>query len=221
MEKYIIVGIVLVAAILLHFIITKVLTKKYTYKLMKLITQDEQTFLNELDSLVVKYLFPVFNREFFRLNYYIINTNDNKVKEQLSLMENINMNHKQKLSLYQTVFKYFVSINKKSDARNILRKISAFVDENNLDKDIKTAYEMEIKIYLDKDIKAIPYIDAQLEDCTDQEKAVKYLEKAYIYKANNQMTNAIDCMNKVIEFTEDPRQKETFKQLIDNNLEDL
>lgn len=221
MNKYIIVALVLLGTFLLHQIITKVLEKKYTYSLMQSITDDEETFANKLDNIIVKYIIPIYNREFFRLNYYIVHSNGQKIKEQLALMEDLKMTKTQQLSLYQTVLKYYITVNKKTEARNISRKINAFVDENNLDKDIKTQHEMEIRIYLDKDIKAIPYIDSILEDCTDQEKAVRYLEKTYIYKANGQLNNAIESMNKVIEYTTDEKQKQTFKVLLANNLENL
>lgn len=221
MNKYIIIAVVLISTFLLHQIITKALEKKYTYSLMKSITDDEETFSNKLDSLIVKYLIPIYNREFFRLNYYIVHSNTQKVKDQLASMEGLKMTKSQQLSLYQTVFKYYITINKKTEARNISRKINIFVDENNLDKDIKKQYEMEIKIYLDKDIKAIPYIDSILEDCDDAEKAIRYLEKTYIYKENNQLDKAKECMNKVIEYTPDEAQKKTFKDLLENNLEGL
>ena len=221
MNKYIIIAVVLLGTFLLHQIITKALEKKYTYSLMKSITDDEQTFTNKLDSLIVKYLIPIYNREFFRLNYYIVHSNAQKIKEQLASMEDLKMSKTQQLTLYQTVFKYYITTNKKTEARNISRKINAFVDENNLDKDIKTQHEMEIRIYLDKDIKAIPYIDSILEDCTDQEKAIRYLEKTYIYKANNQLDKAKECMNKVIEYTNDEKQKQIFKELLADNLENL
>lgn len=221
MNKYIIIVVVLIGSFLIHQIITKILEKKYTQSLMKSITEDEETFSKNLDSLAVKYIIPIFNREFLRLNYYIIHSNDKKVKEQLSFMEGLKMNNAQHLSLYQTAFKYFITINKKTDARNISRKINAFVDEHNLDKDIKTQYEMEIKIYLDKDINAIPYIDSILEECSDQEKAIRYLEKTYIYKENNQLEDAKECMKKVIEYTTDKTQKQVFIDLLANNLKEL
>ena len=221
MNKYIIIAVVLIGTFLVHKVITSVLEKKYTYSLMKSITDDEQTFTKKLDSLIVKYLIPMYNRELFRLNYYIVHSDTKKVKEQFTAMEGLKMTKNQQLTLYQTVFKYFITINKKSEARNISRKINAFVDENNLDKDIKKQYEMEIRIYLDKDIKAISYIDSILKECSDQEKAVRYLEKTYIYKANDQLKDAMECMNKVIEYTTDEKQKETFKELLANNLKDL
>ena len=221
MNKYIIIAITLLGTFLLHQIITKTLEKKYTYSLMQSITEDEETFAKKLDSVIVKYLIPIYNREFFRLNYYIVHSDTKKVKEQLAEMENLKMTSAQHLSLYQTVFKYFITINKKTEARNISRKINVLVDENNMDKEIKTQHEMEIRIYLDKDIKTIPYIDSILEDCSDQEKAVRYLEKTYIYKANDQLNNAKECMNKVIEYTTDEKQKQIFKDLLANNLKDL
>lgn len=221
MNKYIIIAVVLIGTFLLHQIITKILEKKYTYSLMQSITEDEETFTKKLDSLVIKYLIPIYNREFFRLNYYIVHSNDKKVKEQLSFMEGLKMNNAQHLTLYQTVFKYFITVNKKTDARNISRKINAFVDEHNLDKDIKTQYEMEIKIYLDKDINAIPYIDSIIENCDDQEKSIRYLEKTYIYKENKQLEKAKECMEKVIEYTTDNTQKQIFIDLLANDLKEL
>lgn len=221
MKKYIIIGIVLIVTFLAHQFLTKFLIKKHTYKLMNLITKDEETFFNQLDSLLSKYLFPVYNREYFRLNYFIVHIQHSKIKEQFVKMESLKMTNNQRLALYQTVFKYYVSVNKKTDAKNLLRKINAFVDENNLDTEIKKQYEMEYKIYLDKDIKAIPYIDAILKDCPDSEKAVRYLEKTYIYKENKELELAKECMKKVIEYTPDSKQKEIFQDLLDKNLQDL
>lgn len=221
MKKYIIIGVVLVVTFLAHQFLTKFLIKKYTYKLMSLITKDETTFFNQLDSLIVKYLFPVYNREFFRLNYFIVNIQHNKIKEQFATMETLKMSNNQRLALYQTVFKYFISVNKKTETKNLLRKINAFIDENNLDKEIKKQYEMEYRIYLEKDIKAIPYIDSILQNCEDSEKAVRYLEKTYIYKENNKLDLAKECMKKVIEYTPDTTQKQIFTDLLKDNLKDL
>ena len=221
MNKYIIIAIVLVTTFVLHQILTKILEKKYTYKLMQSISKDEQTFEKELNSFMVKYLIPIYNREFFRLNYYIVHTKDKKIKEQLSLMEDLKMSINQHLSLYDAVFNYFITVNKKTDARKMSRKINVFVDENNLDSEMKTQYEMKIKIYIDKDISAIPYIDSMLENADDKEKAVRFLEKTYIYKENNKLDDAMECMRKVIEYTPDEKQKQIFQNLLNNNLKGL
>ena len=221
MNKYIIIAIVLVTTFVLHQILTKILIKKYTYKLMQSISKDEQTFEKELNSFMVKYLIPIYNREFFRLNYYIVHTKDKRIKEQLSLMEDLKMSINQHLSLYDAVFNYFITVNKKTDARNMSRKINVFVDENNLDSEIKTQYEMKIKIYIDKDINAIPYIDSMLENADDKEKAVRFLEKTYIYKENNKLDDAMECMRKVIEYTPDDKQKQIFQNLLNNKLKGL
>lgn len=221
MKKYIIIAVVLIVTFLAHQLLTKTLIKKYTYKLMSSLTTDEESFFKLLDSIIVKYLFPVYNREFFRLNYYIVNIKHEKIKKQFADMEQLKMTNSQHLALYQSVFKYFISVNKKTDAKNLLRKLNAFIDENNLDTEIKKQYEMEYKIYLEKDIKAIPYIDSLLKDCTDAEKAVHYLEKTYIYKENNQLDLAKECMQQVIAYTPDEKQKQAFQELLDNNLKNL
>ena len=136
-------------------------------------------------------------------------------------MEDLKMSINQHLSLYDAVFNYFITVNKKTDARNMSRKINVFVDENNLDSEMKTQYEMKIKIYIDKDISAIPYIDSMLENADDKEKAVRFLEKTYIYKENNKLDDAMECMRKVIEYTPDEKQKQIFQNLLNNNLKGL
>ena len=203
----IIVGVVL--AIIIN-IIRKYLEKRYTIKLMKAMMADEDDFLKLLDSFVVKYLFAPYNREFMRLNNYIARGADKKVKEQISLMEKMRMNRKQRFAVYQTAFQYFITV-----------KMNIFIDENNLDPQMKKSIEMDMKMYFDKDISTIPYIDEKIEDSDDAEKAVWNLKKAYVLKANKKLEEAKECIRLVIQYTNDPTQKKIMQELLDNDLKDL
>lgn len=214
----IIVGIIL--AVIIN-IVGKYIRKKYTIKLMKAMMADEDEFLKLLDSFIVKYLFAPYNREFMRLNNYIARSADKKVKEQISLMEKMRMNRKQRFAVYQTAFQYFITVNSESNAKNMQRKMNNFIDENNLDPEMKKSIEMDMKMYFDKDMSTIPYIDEKIEDSDDAEKAVWNLKKAYVLKANKKLEDAKECIRLVIQYTKDPTQKKIMQELLDNDLKDL
>lgn len=222
MEKFI-VGIVafLVVLVVVYFV-RKALIKKYTMDLMKLlVSQNENEFIKLLDSGMVKTLFVPFNREYMRLNFYIAHGQDSKIKEQVSLMDQMRVDRKQRYATYNTVFQYFISTNNETNARNMQRKMNAFIDENNLDPNMKYDLRMEIRMYFDKDMGTIPYIDEHLENANDQDKAVWNLRKAFVLKENNKLDEAIKCMEIVVKHTSDPTQKREMQELIDNNLKDL
>ncbi|WP_294562770.1 hypothetical protein [uncultured Traorella sp.] len=214
----VIVGILVVVVMNL---VRKYLEKRYTIKLMKAIMTDEDEFLKLVDSFMVKYLFPPYNREFMRLNNYIARGADKKVKEQISLMEQMRMNRNQRFAVYQTAFQYFITINSESNAKNMQRKMNAFIDENKLDPEMKKTIDMDMKMYFDKDISTLPYIDEKLENCDDADKAVWNLKKAYVLKANQKLEEAKECIRLVMQYTNDPTQKQIMQDLLDNNLKDL
>lgn len=214
----VVVAVVIAAAL---FIAKRVLVKKYTMKLMGAIITDEQEFLNLVDSFMVKMLFQPFNREYMRLNCYIANGADKKVKEQISLMDQMRVASNQRFAVYQTALQYFISTNDKSNAKNMQRKMNAFIDENNMDASLKEDINMDIKMYFDKDLSTISYIDEKLQDCSDAQKAVWNLKKAYVLKANDKLDEAVECMKIVVEYTTDPTQKQIMQELVDNRLKDL
>lgn len=223
MNKQILIGIIgAVVALVIILLVRKYYIKKYTMELMQCLMNDDiQPFLNKLDSFGVKTLFPPFNREYMRLNYYMAHGMDKKVKEQISMMDKMKADRKQRFASYQSAFQYFVSVNSESNAKNMQRKMNAFIEENNLDPELKKKTEMEMRIYFDKDIKTIPYIDEQLQNCSEAETAVWNFKKAFIYKANHKLDEAMKCMQIVVDTTTDPTQKKVMQELMDHNLKDL
>lgn len=222
-SKQIAIAVVVTLAVLtITYIVKKELTKKYTMKLMKaVIEEDDEKFDQIADSFMVKMLFEPFNREFLRLNRYIAKGSDKKVKEQLSLIEGMRTSRNQRLTTYQTVFQYFLSTDNVSNAKNIQRKINAFVDEYKLDEEIKRAVDMDVRMFFDHDLSTIPYIDEKLADCSDQEKAVWNYRKAYVLNFNSKHDEAMACMQEVLKYTTDPMQKEIMQKIVDNDLKDL
>lgn len=221
MNKVTIAFIICIVLTILLYLGQKYLERRYTIKMMKAILEDEQKFMELCDSFVVKMVFHPFNREYMRLNCYIAHASDKKVKEQVSLIEKMRVNTKQLYQTYQTAFQYFISTNKESSAKNMQRKLNAFIDENRIDPSAKTAIEMDIKMYFDKDLNTLPYIDEKLEDCTDAETAVWNFRKAFILKYNGKLDEAKKCMEIVVKYTTEPTQKKEMQRLLDNDLKDL
>ena len=80
---------------------------------------------------------------------------------------------------------------------------------------------MEMNIVFKKDINAISYIDENLKDCSNPDKVALNIKKARIYKANNQLEEAKQCIRLVLDLTEDADEREIIQHLLDNNLNEL
>lgn len=219
---YILIIGILVITVLYHFI-KKHLVNKYSNELMELIINgDEEKFNELLDSNVVKYVFAPFNREYMRLNLYIMNNKTNKVKEQIDLIKRMNLLAQQKIAAYKIAFQYYVSIKSEGNARKLLKTICDLVDKNDkLDKAIKLECSMEIKMVFDKDLKTIPYIDDNLKECSNPEKVAWLIKKATLLKSNNKLEDAIECIKQALVYTTDEDEKEIINELINSRLENL
>lgn len=222
MKNWIVSAVVVIAVLIVIYFVRKYLIKKYTVELMKTLMEDEEKFFNLLDSFKIKLLFQPFNREYLRLNNYIARGADKKIKEQIAVMDKMRVDRKQRFATYQTVFQYYLSQDNETQARNMQRKMNAFVDENNLDPGLKEKMNMEIKMYFDKALSTLPYIDQNLEEASsDEDKAVWNLRKAFVLKENNRLDEAKECMKIVVECTSDPTMKKEMQDLLDNDLKDL
>ena len=182
---------------------------------------DREAFVTLLDSTKVKELFAPYNREYMRLNMYITYSMDKDIRKQVELISNMPITTQQKLAVYQLVFQYYVSSNNEKEARLIKKQIEELVDAKKLDIEIKTELEMEISIVFKKDINAISYIDGKLKDCSIPDKVAWNVKKARIYKANNRLDDAMQCIQLVLDYTEDLDEKEIIQNLLNNNLNEL
>lgn len=219
--KTIICVVLILVLIVVQFIGRKVMTNRYTMKLMKAILGEEEAFMKLNDSFMVKMLFHPFNREYMRLNYYVMHESKENVKKQLALFDQMRISKEQHLAVYQMAFQFFLTNEMEDDARKLLEKVKIFVDENQLDPNLKENMEMDIRMYIDKDISTLSFIDEKLQNCTSEQKALWNLKKVYVLKSNDRLDEAMACMKIVIDNTSDPTQKQMLQELLDRRLEDL
>lgn len=215
---YIILLISFVAGI---FLIRKLLTIVYTKKLVNVFTNHPEQFEKILDSKPVRLLFEVFNREFMRLNFYITYSKKGKVDEQVEKLEKTNMNINQRFSVFQLLLQFYISINDEKKAKKLQKRYNSFIDENKLEKVLKSNMDMELKIHFDKDLSTLSYIDSHLNNCNDTERVVWNFKKAIVLKANNKLEEAKSCIQQVILYTKDEKQKEVMQELLQNELKEL
>ncbi|MGN1344710.1 MAG: hypothetical protein ACI4U3_09025 [Traorella sp.] len=212
-----IIGIVAIAI----FFGRSLMIQKLSNELISLMGKDEEKFMKKINSLAVKLSFQPFNRDFMVLNHYIMTENEEKIEDQFNYLDAHKLNKKQTLSLYQNVFMYYIKKNNAEKAKDVYGRLCQYVDEKNLDTNIKDKYRKDLAVYIDKDIQIIDELDEMIKNANDDGKALLYLEKTYVYKYNHKMDEAFKSMNKVLEYTKNPAQKKVMQDLLDNKLEAL
>lgn len=213
--------IILISLIAFVYLTKKLLTMYYTKKLVNEFTNNPDHFEKILDSKPVRLLFEVFNREYMRLNFFITYSKKGKVDEQVEKFEKMKLNINQTFSVFQLILQYYISIHDEKKAKKLQKRYNAFIDENKLDKVLKSNMDMELKIHFDKDLSTLSYIDSHLKNCSNSEKVAWNFKKAIVLKANNKLEEAKQCIQNVIENTLDDKQKEIMQELLKNDLKEL
>ncbi|MGN1344535.1 MAG: hypothetical protein ACI4U3_08140 [Traorella sp.] len=214
------VVLILVFLVIMHFG-KAFLLSRYTVKLMNSISKDDQSFFKLVDSFGCKMLFEPFNRDFMKLNYYILHDDEKNVQEQYHKLESHKLSKDQTLAIYEKIFKYYITKNNRQQAIEIYDKVKKYLKEKELDNHILLNYEKDIKVYLDKDMDAIKLLDDMIQKSNQQYQSMYYIEKAYVLKHNNYLDQAKECIKNVIELSEDEQEKQVMKDLLDSNLQAL
>ena len=214
-------GIIIAVIALSIYFGRNLMINKLTKKLMNVIGQNDSEFTKLINSFVVKMSFQPFNRDYMTLNHYIMLDDSKKVEDQFNYLDAHKLNKNQTLNVYQKVFMYYLKKNNSIKAKDVYKRLCDYVDEKKLDSKIKEGYEKDIKVYLEKDIKVLTTLDEMLENANDDAKSLLYLEKAYVLKYNKRLDEAKECVQKVIEYTNNPSQKQVMQDLLNNNLKAL
>ncbi len=214
-------GIIIAVVALALYFGRNILNNKLSRDLMNVVGQDDAKFMKLINSFAVKMSFQPFNRDYMTLNHYIMMDNEAKVEEQFNYLDAHKLNKNQTLTIYQKTFMYYLKKNNSIKAKDVYNRVCSYVDEKKLDESIKSSYEKDILVYLDKNPKVLKVLDEMIKEGNDDAKALLYLEKTYVLKYNNRMEEALKCMKKVIEYTKNPSQKKVMQDLLDTNLKAL
>lgn len=154
----------LIAVILIMVVVTFVGTQYFKQRIFKkLVTnlqkRDFDAYFKVLDSLSCKYFYPPFNREYMRLNAYMMIPDQKKIGEQFDLMLGMRMAKKQDLDVSIKAFYYYLDEENKKKCRELLERLKK-LDQEGMAHECEVIYD----IFLCKETKYIETMEEQLKD---------------------------------------------------------
>ena len=164
MNKMTVVIIVFVVTAILCTVLSKVLKNNIFKKLLKeLKDANFDEYFKTIDSMLCKLYFPAFNREYMRLNGYVIKGNKKEVDGQFEVLLSMRVNKKQEIDIVMKAFYYFLEDENKKKAKQMLERIRKFGD------DYYNESEVMYNVCIEKSIQYIDEMEEALKDpeCKD------------------------------------------------------
>lgn len=156
---YKIIIIAIVATIVL-VVITQVWKQRILKKLFTYLQQGKfEEYFKLLDSFSCKYLYPAFNREYMRLNGYLMKADVKKIEECFDLILRMRMNKKQELDVVIKAFYYYLDEGNKKKCKTLLARLKNIADES-IAQECKVIYD----ILLEEKTAYIDDMEAQLKE---------------------------------------------------------
>ncbi len=165
----IIIAIVTIVLIFLPIIIRKQLLKKM---ILALDHKDFDTLYEILDSKLCIKSYPLFNREFMRLNGYLSQEDDKKIVKQFDYLKSLNLAPKQMASVSTRGFYYYLEKKNKIKAEEMLTLAKGCADERSYQN-----MEIQDSILLKKESKYIDECKKMLDSIWDGNSTIKEEDK--------------------------------------------
>ena len=200
--------IAMVAAVFLFDMGLQVLQGKKRDKLLKKLSElmankEFEEFEKLIDSDEVRKAFPIYNRNFLKLNEAFLKEDKDAISEAFQSFSGLTMNKVQKEALYQKAFYYYLSIKDKGNCR-------AYYD---LLKDLGVKDQETLDIMYDTYIlNGYKYLDQLLEKCgegKDPKNLPIYSILADVYRNKGEEVKAKEYEDLVIELSEEIRNRKT------------
>lgn len=180
---------IIVFAVVLTIVLvvaTQVWKQRILKKLMEALQkQDFDAFFKRLDTLSCKYFYPPFNREYMRLNGYVLKGDKKKVEECFELLLQMRKSKKQELDVVIKAFYYYIDENNKRKCKALLERMKTIADES-ITQECQVLYD----ILLEEETKYIEDMEEQLKDeaLQDAQKGMFHymLALQYNYKHDEQ-----------------------------------
>lgn len=161
--NYVIIAIVVVA---LSTIVIQILKRTQFKKLLTYLqTGDFKTFEAKIDTPLMKYLYPQFNRDYLRLNAYVLQGDEKKIEAGLQRLLSYKMSKKQKEDVYMKAFNYYVGVEKPGKAKEALDLVKT-LDHPAMEAEAQRIYDIFM-------MKKSNYIDEMLEQFEMQDSTAK------------------------------------------------
>lgn len=161
--NYVIIAIVVVA---LSTIVIQILKRTQFKKLLTYLqTGNFKTFEEKIDTPLMKYLYPQFNRDYLRLNAYVLQGDEKKIEAGLQKLLSYKMSKKQKEDVYMKAFNYYVGVEKPGKAKEALDLVKT-LDHPAMEAEAQRIYDIFM-------MKKSNYIDEMLEQFEMQDSTAK------------------------------------------------
>ncbi len=151
-NKILVITIFAIVVTVILIVVTQLWKQSIFKKLFSYLQQGKfDEYFKLLDSFGCKYFYPAFNREYMRLNGYMMKADVKKIEECFDLILHMRMNKKQELDVVIKAFYYYLDEENKKKCKTMLTRLKNIADEN-IYKECKVIYDIlleEKTIYID------------------------------------------------------------------------
>ena len=172
MDKNVIILIVVIVTVILIFLPIWIRKQLLNKMIRALDHKDFNTLYETLDSKLCVKSYPLFNREFMRLNGYLAQEDDKKIQSQFDYLKSLNLAPKQLASVSTRGFYYYFEKRNKKKAEEMLALSKDCVDERSYKN-----MEIQDSILLKKEAKYIAECKKMLESMWDGSSSIKEEDK--------------------------------------------
>lgn len=145
--------------------------------------QDYTAYMKLLNSLPCKYLFPLYNREYMRLNAYIMQGDTKQIENQFDyLLHRVRLLTKQEFDLLTKAFYFYIDENKKDKAKETLHRLKKVCK----DKEYLQRCEEMYDVFIEKKSNHIKMMEKAIETMEGIDRGMYHymLALQYRYKKN-------------------------------------
>lgn len=167
------IGIALVVVCVLFFLFTEYEKRATFRRLHQLLSKGEYgDYLTMLDSFLVKYLYPKYNRMYMKLNGYLFMEDHEEVVRLFDEMLAMRTSKKQRRDLVVKAFNYFVEKADQKRSKALLDEIDTWEDADDQKKESHRIYD----IFILKKYSYIEEMEARLPQASGMDKGfLEYL----------------------------------------------
>ncbi|MDE8329513.1 hypothetical protein PT249_04635 [Erysipelothrix rhusiopathiae] len=212
---------IFVVAFIAIQLLIRLLGKRASDKAMKAFMEsDTPTFTKNIDSWLAKLTIPTFNRNFFKLNYFMSVNDSEQVQSIAQGMEKLHMNRNQKLEYLMKLYEYALMRDDVESTKQALEALRTFIRESDMDNRTQLLEKLDLdeSIFINHDMDSLAAIDTLIEQSPEELKGVWYFRKAMILEENGHDQRALTEIERAMRHEPLEINKEQYQVLKDQIL---
>ncbi|MBK2401681.1 MULTISPECIES: hypothetical protein [Erysipelothrix] len=212
---------IFVVAFIAIQLLIRLLGKRASDKAMKAFMEsDTPTFTKNIDSWLAKLTIPTFNRNFFKLNYFMSVNDSEQVQSIAQGMEKLHMNRNQKLEYLMKLYEYALMRDEVESTKQALEALRTFIRESDMDNRTQLLEKLDLdeSIFINHDMDSLAAIDTLIEQSPEELKGVWYFRKAMILEENGHDQRALTEIERAMRHEPLEINKEQYQVLKDQIL---